>query len=177
MVVHGRNVRARDAMFQFLRSVGLAPIEWESAVAETGTGSPHNLGAVRAAMEIAQAVVVVLTAEDRAGLLPDLTFDGDEDVALRGQPRQNVILEAGLAMGVGRDRVILVELGPIRRASDFEGLNVVRLTNAAATRQALRLRLQTAGCAVDDTGSDWTRPEAGGDFDAAPINWAAHVVP
>jgi predicted nucleotide-binding protein len=118
-------------------------------------------------MEIAQAVVVVLTAEDRAGLLPSLADEGNDDVTLRGQPRQNVILEAGLAMGLDPARVILVEVGPIRQASDFAGLNTVRLTNAAATRVSLRTRLQTAGCAVADGGSDWTRSATGGDFEGA----------
>ena len=100
MVVHGRNTGARDAMFTFLRALGLIPIEWEQAIRESGAASPHNLDAVRAAMDIAQAVVVVLTAEDRAGLLPVLA-DGDEaETELRGQPRQNVVLEAGLALGV-----------------------------------------------------------------------------
>jgi predicted nucleotide-binding protein len=171
MVVHGRNRRARDAMFLFLRAIGLEPIEWDDAIAETGAGSPHNLEAVRAAMEVGQAVVVVLTAEDQAGLIPDLA-DGpdDDDTTLRGQPRQNVILEAGLAMGIDPARVILVELGSIRRASDFDGLNAVRLANAAPTRLSLRSRLQTAGCAVAERGSDWTRPEAGGDFDGAVIH-------
>jgi hypothetical protein len=107
MVVHGRNGRARDAMFTFLRALGLV-----------------------------------------------------------------VILEAGLAMGVDRGRTILVEVGPIRRASDFDGLNVVRLTNAAPSRNALRSRLVTAGCAVDEGASDWMRPESGGDFDAAVIEWS-----
>ena len=167
MVVHGRNHRARDAMVLFLRALGLDPIEWDQAVRETGTGTPHNLEAVRAAMEIGQAVVVVLTAEDRAGLLPSLAEEGDDDVTLRGQPRQNVILEAGLAMGIDPARVILVELGTIRPASDFAGLNTVRLTNAAATRVSLRTRLQTAGCAVAEGGSDWTRSDTGGDFEAA----------
>src|SRR6266852_8917563 len=114
MVVHGRNARAREAMFSFLRCLGLAPIEWEQAVAETGMASPYNLEAVQAAMDVAQAVVVVLTAEDRAGLLPELTDGPDPDTALEGQPRQNVMLEAGMAIGIGRASTIIVQIGDIR---------------------------------------------------------------
>ena len=178
MVVHGRNGQARDAMFVFLRALGSEPIEWEQAVAETGMGSPHNLDTVRAAMDVGQAVVVLLTAEDHAGLLSELAGDGDEDdVLLKGQPRQNVILEAGLAMGVDRDRTILVEVGPIRRASDFDGLNAVRLSNAAPSRNALRGRLITAGCSVDESLADWMRPQSGGDFEAAIIDWSPTAPP
>jgi predicted nucleotide-binding protein len=173
MVVHGRNLGARDAVFQFLRSLSLQPIEWEQAVAETGLGSPHNLETVRAAMEVGQAVVVILTAEDQAGLLPSLAQEGDNDVLLRGQPRQNVVLEAGLAMGVDPRRTILVEIGPIRRASDFEGLNMVRLTNGVTPRAASRGRLRTAGCDVDDSGADWLSAESGGDFENAATPWDA----
>src|SRR3954464_1071238 len=90
MVVHGRNTRVRNAMFAYLRSLGLAPIEWDTAVEHTGVGSPHNLMAVRAAMQEAQAVIVVLTAEDHGGLIPELAAAG-EDVTLYGQPRQNVV--------------------------------------------------------------------------------------
>jgi predicted nucleotide-binding protein len=164
MVVHGRNLAMRNAMFTFLRALGLEPIEWEAAVAETGMGSPHNLEAVRAAMDIGQAVIVLLTAEDRAGLLPELAGEGEE-IGLQGQPRQNVILEAGLAMGLNPRRTILVELGPIRRASDFDGLNTIRLTNTAATRGALRTRLRNAGCGVAEDGTDWLGRDTGGDFD------------
>jgi predicted nucleotide-binding protein len=181
MVVHGRNNKARDAIFTFLRALGLEPIEWEEAIAETGMGAPHNFDAVRAAMDVARAVVVVLTAEDRAGLLPDLAgTQDDEDVALRGQPRQNVILEAGLAMGADRDRTILVELGPIRRASDFDGLNTVRLSNVPQSRNALRTRLRTAGCELNDNAADWMDPGPGGDFEGCVIEWSpdtsSHVV-
>jgi predicted nucleotide-binding protein len=161
-------------MFTFLRALGLEPIEWDQAVRETGTGSPHNLDAVRAAMEIGQAVVVLLTPEDQAGLLPEFANGDEDDVLLRGQPRQNVILEAGLAMGIDGSRVILVELGRIRRPSDFDGLNTVRLTNSAPSRMSLRTRLETAECAVSEVGSDWTRPEAGGDFDAAVVTVEPH---
>jgi predicted nucleotide-binding protein len=165
MVVYGRNDEIRRAMFTFLRSLGLLPIEWEEAVAETRLGAPHNFDAVRAAMDVAQAVVVILTAEDRAGLLPSLAGPHDEEeVKLKGQPRQNVILEAGLAMGLDRSRTNLVEAGPIRHASDFDGLNAVRISNEPGRRQALLSRLKTAGCAVEDAGSDWMQAPSGGDF-------------
>lgn len=172
MVVHGRNLAARDAMYVFLRSLALSPIEWVQAIAATGRGAPHNLDAVRAAMDIAQAVVVILTAEDQAGLLPDLSSEEDE-MLLRGQPRQNVVLEAGLAFGVDSKRTILVELGRIRGASDFQGLNVVRLSNDSESRGDLRSRLRTAGCDLDDTGVSWMTAEAGGDFEGCVIPWEA----
>ena len=172
MVVYGRNEAGRAAMFSFLRAVGLSPIEWDQAVAETGQGSPHNLDAVRSAMAASQAVVVLLTAEDQAGLLPELSGN-KADRVLAGQPRQNVLLEAGLALGIASERTILVELGRLRRASDFEGLNTVRLSNDGGSRNALRSRLANAGCSVDPTGADWLSAAAGGDFDAAIVDWSA----
>ena len=82
------------------------------------------------------------------------------------QPRPNVLLEAGMALAVDPDNTVLVEIGRIRRASDLDGLNTVRLSNASEARYALRNRLITAGCAVAETG-DWLQPGSGGDFDAA----------
>lgn len=35
-VVHGRNLKARDAMFAFLRAIGLEPMEWGEVLALTG---------------------------------------------------------------------------------------------------------------------------------------------
>ncbi|MEI2700849.1 MAG: TIR domain-containing protein [Baekduia sp.] len=174
MVVHGRNDAIRRAMFTYLRALSLSPIEWDEAIAETGQGTPHNLLAVEAAMAAAQAVVVVMTAEDQAGLLPGLASSpDDEDISLRGQPRQNVILEAGMAMGVNRDRTILVEVGRIRPASDFDGLNTVRLNNSPSTRKALAKRLESAGCPTNQDGSDWLEAGVGGDFETDVIGWSA----
>jgi predicted nucleotide-binding protein with TIR-like domain len=78
MIVHGRNVDALNAVRAFLQSLGLVPILWEDAIEETGEGSPHNLSAVTAAMAVAQAVVVIFTAEDEARLLPHLAAAGEE---------------------------------------------------------------------------------------------------
>jgi predicted nucleotide-binding protein len=169
MVVHGRNLKARDAMFRFLRSVELAPIPWHQAVSETGVGSPHNLAAVRAAMDVAQAVVVILTPEERAGLLPELASPDDTgEVQVRGQPRQNVILEAGMAMGVNQEHTILVELGPVREASDFAGLNRVSLDNTPARRNEFLKRLERIGCEVVDTAEYFDAAHSG-DFESCIV--------
>ena len=40
-VVYGRNEKLRKSLFAFLRSVGLAPIEWDSAIAHTKKGSAY----------------------------------------------------------------------------------------------------------------------------------------
>jgi predicted nucleotide-binding protein/CheY-like chemotaxis protein len=168
MVVHGRNEKANEAMARFLTSMGLQPIAWEDAVKETGLGSPHNLQAVLSAMSIAQAVVILMTAEERAGLMPEFAPPGDpaKEIALEGQPRPNVFFEAGLAMGIDSTRTVLVELGPIRRASDLDGLNVVRLDNTGEKRAALRRRLVTAGCLVEDEKTAWKTAHRGGDFES-----------
>lgn len=41
-VVHGRNEPLRKAMFDFLRSINLSPMEWSHAVELTGEGSPTS---------------------------------------------------------------------------------------------------------------------------------------
>src|ERR1039458_892487 len=40
-VVYGRNEGLRKSLFAFLRSVGLLPTEWNSAIAQTKKGSPY----------------------------------------------------------------------------------------------------------------------------------------
>jgi hypothetical protein len=40
-VVHGRNERLRQELFNFLRAIGLKPLEWSQAVASTGKSAPY----------------------------------------------------------------------------------------------------------------------------------------
>jgi predicted nucleotide-binding protein len=168
MIVHGRNGAALSAMRAFLASLGLEPILWEDAVEQTGFGSPHNLDAVEAAMALAQAVIVIFTAEDEARLMGRFltTHDGQEERELRGQPRANVFLEAGMALAFDRTHTILARLGSFRGASDVDGLNAVPLANGVPSRTALRRRLANAGCAVNER-DDYLDPTVAGDFDGA----------
>ena len=71
-VVHGRNLGARDAMFTFLRSLGLHPLEWPGAVAATGKSSPYIGEILDGAFNVAQAVVVLFTPDDEARLRKSL---------------------------------------------------------------------------------------------------------
>src|SRR4029078_1296077 len=67
-IVHGRNNAARDALFTFLRSIGLHPLEWSEIVRATGKGSPYIGEVLEKGFSIAQAVVVLMTPDDEARL-------------------------------------------------------------------------------------------------------------
>jgi predicted nucleotide-binding protein len=165
-VVHGRNGAARDALFQFLRAIGLHPLEWTEAVALTKGASPYVGTVLEKAFAAAQAVVVLMTGDDEARLRTELReeFDEPHELQLTPQARPNVLFEAGLAFGVHPDRTILVELGRLRPFSDIGGRHTVRIGNRTDRRQDLAMRLRNAGCAVNLDGTDWHRA---GDFDGA----------
>ena len=67
-VVHGRNRAARDAVFDFLRSIGLRPLEWTQALKLTKKGSPYVGEILDAAFGEAAAIIVLL-------LLPMMKHD------------------------------------------------------------------------------------------------------
>jgi len=154
-VIHGRNELARKAIFEFLRALGLQPIEWSQAIDMTGQGSPYIGDVLDAAFGAAQAVVVLQTPDDVAYLHESLTYPGDPECQAQMQPRPNVLFEAGMAMGRDPDRTIIVELGSVKSFSDIHGRHVVRLDNSVEKRQALAQCLEAARCAVDRRGTDW----------------------
>ena len=156
-VVHGRNEVLRRAMFTFLRSIGLVPIEWVRAVKLTGSGSPHVSEILNAAFDWAQAIVILMTPDDEARLREEFQADSEpnHEKYLTPQARPNVIFEAGMAFGRNSTRTILVEVGRLRPFSDIAGRHTVRLDNSTEKRQDLAMRLQSAGCKVNLDGTDW----------------------
>ncbi len=155
-VVYGRNTEARLAMFEFLRSIGLNPIEWSRARAMTGEASPYIGTILDVAFNAAQAVVVLFTPDEIVSLRPEYA-DGmsDPDLSPATQARPNVLFEAGMAMGRDADRTVLVELGRMRSFSDIDGRHILRIGNAPNQRKELAERLRSAGCNIDLSGSDW----------------------
>lgn len=156
-VVYGRDAAAKREIFRFLRAIGLKPIDFsEAAVELTGKGSPYIGEVLTAAFAHAQAVLVVMTPDDEARLRDPFRSSEDEafESQLTGQPRPNVIFEAGMALGLFPDRTLLVELGKLRPISDLSGRHVIRLNNSNRAKQELARRLENAGCKVDLKG-DW----------------------
>lgn len=157
-VVYGRNEQIREAIFGFLRTVGLDPIEWSEAIAMTGKTAPHIGEILDVAFSSAQAIVVVMTPDDEAKLQEPYQKDNDPpyEKELTPQPRPNVLFEAGLAMGRAPDRTVLVQIGNnIRPFSDIQGVHVVRLDSTQKSRKDLAQRLGNAGCPVNLKGDDW----------------------
>lgn len=171
-VVHGRNDKARSAIFAFLRSLELRPLEWSQMVKETGQASPYVGEVLEAGFRKARAVVVLLTPDEEVRLVPEFRAKpADDEVSY--QPRPNVILEAGMSLGKDASRTVLVELGEMREISDILGRHVIRMNDTPAMRAELAQRLETAGCAVNRTGKDWYQE---GDF-AGCITKAPPVQP
>ena len=162
-VVHGRDNAARNAMFTFLRAVGVKPIEWTSAVGMSKKAAPYIGEVLDAAFARARAIVVLMTPDDLAQLRSDLLLPSDKpyERILTGQARPNVLFEAGMAFATHPDRTVMVQLGNVREFSDVAGRHIVHMSNEYARRQELATKLKNAGCDVDTTGSDWVEA---GDF-------------
>jgi len=165
-VVHGRNEAARKALFDFLRSIGLHPLEWSEAVSASGKGAPFIGEVLDVAYSQVQAVVVLLTGDDLAMLAPALQQPDDLEIERQPTPqaRPNVLFEAGMAFGRHPQETILVQLGALRPFSDIGGRHVIRLSDTMASRQDLANRLKAAGCSVKLSGTDWHNS---GDFEGA----------
>lgn len=127
-VVHGRSEAIRQAMFDFLRAIGLKPLEWSQARAATKDPSPYVGHILQAAFSEAQAFVVVMTPDDEAWLKAEFRNENDAvlETELTGQARQNVLFESGIAMGYDSKRTVLVEIGALRPFSDIIGRHTVR---------------------------------------------------
>lgn len=156
-LVHGRNMVIRGHLVDYLEALDLRVVEWDEAVRATGQASPYTGDVVRAGMDIAYAVVVLLTPDDIGNVDPAHRHPNDppHEYQPTGQARMNVIFEAGMAMALDRSKTVLVEVGAVRPMTDTAGVNLVRLTNSVDARRALANRLGIAGLAVDMDRDKW----------------------
>lgn len=163
-VVHGRNDALRRSMFDFLRALGLNPMEWEKAVHAARGANPYVGNILDAAMAKVSAVVVLFSPDDEAKLKEEFCLSGEKKTEgrLRGQARPNVIFEAGLALGRHPEKTLLVQVGDVRKISDIAGRHILHLSNDTARRNAFAGRLRRIIPSVSTVGSDWLNV---GDFD------------
>ena len=156
-VVHGRNTKLLTALFSFLTSIGLNPIEWNQAIAKTKKGAPNIGEILDAAFNEAQAVVVLLTGDDEAKLRHKFFKNNDPayERELTPQSRPNVLFESGMAMGRYPERTVLIQIGEHRPFSDMAGTHITHMDNTPEKRQELATKLANAGCKVNTSGTRW----------------------
>ncbi|HEX8001345.1 MAG TPA: TIR domain-containing protein [Mycobacteriales bacterium] len=160
-LVHGRDGRLTESLIRFLEALGIGLVSWEEARAATGQATPYVGEIVASGLRIADAVVVLFTPDDLGCLHPDLDDHANGTLRFECQPRLNVVLEAGMALALNRDKVIIVRAGALREISDLAGLHDVRL-GQPGSRTALAKRLETAGLDIDQSSERWL---TAGDFE------------
>jgi predicted nucleotide-binding protein len=162
-VVHGRDSKARQELSHFLTSLEIKVLEWNKAVTLTKKPNPYIGEVIDAGFENSQAIVVLFTPDDEAKLRDKFVNADDpaHERKLTGQPRQNVIFEAGMAMSKYPRTTVLVRLGTVRPMSDVGGLHILHLTDSAVSRKSFVSKLQIAGLVLNDDGDNWL---TAGDF-------------
>ena len=168
-VVHGRNMRLRNSLFTFLRSVGLSPLDWTQLVEATGNPTPHINEILKAGFKLANSAVIMLTPDDEARVREEFQQPDDPEYEriLSPQPRPNVLFEAGMAMAYFPEKTVLVQVGWSRPFSDIAGIHSIKIDNSIGKRHDLARRLKLAGCEIIDLNSsiDW---QTAGDFAIGP---------
>jgi predicted nucleotide-binding protein len=165
IVVYGRDATLRDALYAFLRAIGLDPIEWGQGMNATGKPTPSIPQTLDAMFREGAAVVVLLSPDDLVVLAPRLRRpkESKKETTRLGQARPNVLFEAGLAFGIYPDATVLVSVGEVKPFSDVDGLHITRIDGGIQKRWELVGKLRRAGAKVDVEGKDmWM---TAGDFE------------
>ena len=154
-VVSRRNEKACEALFTFLRLIGLQPLKFSEAIFKTGKVSPYIGKILESAFSFSQAVVVLMILDDEECLREPYRESGGPsyEKQLTSQARSNVLFEAGMAMGKFPYRIILIELGELCPFSDIGGHHTIKLDNSIEKRKDLAQRLKSTGCPVSLIGS------------------------
>lgn len=158
-VVHGRDTKLNEDIFNFLRTLGLNPMEWSHAIAQAKGANPNIGQTINSAMKRVQAVVVMFSPDEDAKLKSKFCAQNEKATLGKAasQARPNVLFEAGLALGAHPDKTLLIQVGEMREISDIGGKHILHLTGSAASRNELAQRLKKMGLKVDTSGQDWTK--------------------
>jgi predicted nucleotide-binding protein len=157
-VISGRDVVVTESMYQLLNALGCKPVEFHQAVARMKIGNPFIGDVLDKAFETVQGLIVLFTPDDEAKLKDQfLKKHGDTiERRLAGQPRPNVLFEAGMALARHPNKTLMVQVGPMKSFSDISGRHLVHLDNSFESRQDFATRLSNI-CKVDISGTRWTK--------------------
>ena len=129
-IVHGHDDKAKAALENFLKSLGIQVLTFSRAGANDLTGT--NLDAALGGIERANVVFLLFTPDEQTSLHdPDTgqyaAMSENGEPGAGWQPRPNVLIEAGIAVAVARKKTALLKLGTIRRISDIDGVRHIEM--------------------------------------------------
>jgi CAP12/Pycsar effector protein, TIR domain/TIR domain len=155
MVIYGHDTEANKALFDCLRAMSLQPQEWGQLIRQSQVGSPYIGAVLDAAFRNVQAVVAFFTPDEH---VLTRAMGSASETRWRLQARPNVLIEAGMAFATHPRETILLVLGDQDLPSDLAGRHFIRLDGTPASLKYLFDRLKTAGCAVEESSTDWLDP-------------------
>jgi hypothetical protein len=147
-LVHGRDKQARLHVKELLGQLSLQAYSFEDAVLWLQKGAPFAREVLECAMQRVYAIVVLMTGDDEGRLRPEFCDSGSRECVTSQRARENVIFEAGLAMGLFPDKTVIVKKGRFPLPSDLTGIIHVELDPSNESRIALANRLRAIGCKV-----------------------------
>lgn len=156
-VVHGRNNKANNAVYEFLESLDIKALPFEQARERTQKPNPFIGEILSVAFSSVKAIVVIFTPDENVKLRKELIKEDDppNEKEPGYQPRPNVLFEAGMAAGISYGRTLIIEIGTIRPFSDISGRHILRMDDSREKREAFINRLINAGCIVNTDGDKW----------------------
>lgn len=154
-LVHNTKSPAITEITKLLKSASVSLIHWEDAVAATGKPSPQILEVIRKGFDIATAVLILMTPDERAEVIDRKVTRKRGTKIVR--PRPNVLIEVGMALGMDADRTVIVSTGRLGQISDLDGIHIVHLDGLKDSRVALMNRLKQAGCEPSLTDLDYLK--------------------
>jgi hypothetical protein len=127
LIVHGRDLESRDALFRLLVELGLPQPVVMAAEPTLGRALPEKFEELAGQVD---AAIALVTPDDLGGLV------GSEHATLRGRARQNVWVEVGWFWGaLGRARALLLGKKGVELPSDLAGLLVEEFTHSPIERE------------------------------------------
>jgi predicted nucleotide-binding protein len=163
IVFRQQNNHAKEVMDDFLRTLGLRPHDISEVVEYLKQEEEDTIGnLLKAAFRTARGFMVLLTPDEEVRLRDEWVEDENEDNPSIFQPRPNVMLEAGMALGKDESRTILVKIGrpnePFRLPTDLDGRYYAELGTAKSRNKrgliTVKTKLKRAGCELSTEMSD-----------------------
>ena len=134
-IIHGRDTDAVEELVRFLTTLGVEHLSFDD-VASSGTAL-FIADIVVKGISAADVVIALFTPDEQAALYHPRTasYLGGRRGESRWQARPNVLFEAGVALGIARERTILATLGAdVELFSDVSGVHVIDLSLPSAKR-------------------------------------------